>query len=373
MPDNTPTIQPGSRIKTISGPPGSQGPFGISDNGKLFYLTTAHQTLNAERGDRLYFDPELVSVSESIPVSEIQDQWNYEQSDFEREFEDHAHSEPEINSEVIPHDISLNIKDVVEHLPMVLKEPIPPEQGSTVFKSGIKTGVTEGEVIETDTRATVKPEMRTIYLKDQFRTTRMGKKGDSGSYVLTKDTYEPVGLFSVIDKNSTFHTKLTTISGSINSIGFYAPISLPHDIPALLEEVISIIIPDGVFKQRSNLVKKDWRKIAHELGLHPAEFEKKPIRSDRYSILDIPDKTGDAGSLWFTNEGKIIGLQTAATEKYTSIMKIDRVLNALDLELINGLDRKSTEILGRAGYWNLRCQECGSIMSPASGCWFCAS
>lgn len=371
MADDIPTIQPGSRVKTRSGPFGSQGPFGISENGDLFYLTTAHQTLDAERGDRLYFDPEVVAVSDSIPISAIQDHWDYEDSDFKREFEDHTWSEPEINTDVTPHDVSLKIKDAAEHLPAVLKEPVPPEEGCPVFKSGIKTGVTTGEIRDTDTTTIVKPKTRTLYLKNQFRTTRMGAKGDSGSYVLTEDAYEPVGLFSAIDNEGTFHTKLTAVADSIDAAGFYAPMSLPHDTPALLEELISILIADGIFKQNSNLTEKNWEKIADELGIPPEQFDKKPIRSDRYETLDIPENTGDAGSFFTDEDGKIIGLQTSSSKNKTTAIKIDRVLSALDLELITELDRKSTAILGRAGYWNLRCQNCGSIMSPAEGCWFC--
>lgn len=373
MSDDIPTIQPGSRVKTVSGSPGSQGPFGISEDGGLFYLTTGHQTMDAERGDRLYFDPKLVPLSKSIPISEIKDQRDYKRDEFEREFEDRSRSEPEIDTEAAPHDIGLEIKEVSEHLPVVLKEPVSPEQGCPVFKSGMKTGVTEGEVLETDAMATVKPETRTIYLQNQFRTNRMGDKGDSGSYLLTKDTYEPLGLFSAIDKNGSFHSKLTDISNSIDALGFYAPLSLPHDIPALFEKYISDLLPDGIFKQRSNLVDKDWRTIANEIGISPDPFEEKPVRSNRYSTLDLPAEPGDMGSIWSTKDGRVIGLETGSTGSFTTITRMDSILNALDLELITKLDRKSTKILGRAGYWNLRCPECNSIMSPLRGCWFCNS
>lgn len=329
--------------------------------------------MNANKGDRLYFDPELISVSESIPIAKIQDAWEYDHSDFDREFEDSSQSEPELDSKVIPHDIRLQIKDVSENIPIVLKKPVSPEQGRTVFKSGIKTGVTEGEILATDGTATVKPETRTLYLKNQFRTNKMGEKGDSGSYVLTKDTYEPIGLFSAIDENTTFHTKLIDICKSVNAIGFYAPISLPPNTPITFEELLSTIIPNGIFQQHSALINKDWREIAQEIGVPPDQFESDPIRSDRYLTLDIPDEIGDAGSVWSTKEGEVVGLQIGGSGDMSFVMPIECVLNALNLELITGLNSKSRVVLKRAGYWKLRCQECQSIMSPNRGCYFCNS
>ena len=113
-----------------------------------------------------------------------------------------------------------------------------------------------------------------------------------------------------------------------------------------------------------------------ELGIR--EIRKKPkggfaVLYEDVILTSNPHKIGDEGSLLFTKKNQVIGLDVGGNQNKTVTMKIDKILRALNLELITNFSKSSLVYVHRSGYWRTRCKNCNATISPGSKCIFCGN
>lgn len=352
-------FQPGSKIGVFYESWGTQGPFALTENGEIVAILTAHQVNGAPKGASLYLIPEFIPVAKVGNACKIH---------YVQKILDKQQRHTLIKNKEKSFDSSFRIKRIETNFPMVLKKAIIPTKGQVLIKSGARTGITEGAVKEADTEVRVLSPIGEALFKNQIETEIMGEAGDSGSFVLTKETFEPVGLLFATTKNSTFHNKLTNLAKIFNLRGFFAPIDIPQSF--LLRHVVSLLIPDGFFEQTQDLKGKNSNEILEKLGVIGVKEESEGFLIEYKDLILMEGKHvfGDEGSLVFSRKNELIGLAITGNKRYTLVIKIKRILEALNLRLIK---MKNTNFVARAGYWKTRCPRCKTIKPPKSACIFC--
>ena len=365
-----PTVQPGAKVACFREVSGTLGPLALSRKGDLVMITTGHQLGKAKKGDLIFLKPHSVPVAQLGGKTKI-----------------HYKKKAQENSTILPqtkisynkkaYDLSFRIRGVAEDLPMVLKDPIIPEEGRWVIKSGMATGVTKNKVLKTDAKATVTfSDGSVATFIDQIMTGFMGTDGDSGSFVLTEDTLEPVGLLFAGNDYVTYHNRLTEIAKKLDLRGYVCPLSLPKESHKPLRYIASSILPDGIFAQRRDLLNDSPENILKKLGITEVTPDKAGGFQAFYEDLILttnPHKPGDEGSL-ITIGDDLTGLAVAGNENRTLVIKIQRVLDAFNLELVTPvMNKEAFATVLHAGYWRIRCKHCGATIRPGSEkCFFCS-
>lgn len=365
---NPPLLQPGVAVSVYTGHVGTMGPLALTMKGEIVMTLTSHQTGSSKEGTKLLLWPQKIPIGQLLRKSKIR---YIEKGRIEKG----RHSYDNLNLKQMPYNSSLRIKGINDYLPVVLKKPVEPDIGRVLIKSGWATGVTRNQVLDVSKDIKVQfSDGSVAKFVNQIMTGFMGTHGDSGAFVLTEDSFEPVGLLFAGNPQVTFHNKLTILAKMFNLMGFFCPISLPANTPLSLRFIISSIIPDGFFIQTTNLLNKRPEKIMEQLGIK--EITKNSAGGFNVLYEDAmctnnPHKLGDEGSFLFTRDNKVIGLAVGGNEKMTVAIKIHRVLEALNLKLITNFSRKSLFFIYRSGYWRIRCKRCGATMAPGSICIFC--
>jgi hypothetical protein len=363
--EKLPIFQPGSQTY-VYGKRGTFGPIAVNKDGEIIFLATSHQVEPSKEGDSVYLYPEKISVGKLRHKSKI----NY----WETSIKEQEKKEIINIEEKKSYDQSLRIKGFGEHLPHVLKRAVKPIIDQKVITYGAFSHIMRSVILceNSEVNVTFNDGKRAKFM-DQIKTGYMGTNGDSGSFILTEETFEPVGMLIAGNNIETYHNKLTVISNQMNIFGFFCPISLPNNSPSVLIQIISTIIPDGFFYQKNNLFHKNPDKIIEELGIVNMDKNKNGTYTVRYEDMIIssnPHKPGDEGS-FIRHNNRGVGLAIAGNENQTCSIRIDKVLRALDLELITFYKRESYAVIERSGYWNMRCKKCGSTIIPGSKCRFC--
>lgn len=348
-----PRLRPGSKIRFEGKGSGTLGPFALTNEGNIVLVFTQHQVEGAN--GPMYLEPEMVPVT-GYPNLEKSQGFDY----------------------------SLRMKDVFDDLPVVLKNPIEPEIGRTIFKVGMATGVTYGKVKSVDAKPKV--DMgggRIEEMQDMIKVVGIDKlnkifsdAGDSGAFGLTTSTLEPVGILSCGDpkKRTSYFVKLTGLQRDFSLQGFYAPLSLPSDTPPELRLAISSFLPDGLFIQKNNLKDKHVETIMEELGIQKIMSNKSGFSILYTDTILISPPINDGGYVTNKEKTRLIGLIVGSSAESTVVIGIQRVMKALGLDLITKMDKEAHFTLFRAGFWRTRCKnpDCNLIIPPsAKSCPFC--
>lgn len=133
--------------------------------------------------------------------------------------------------------------------PITLKQPIEPEEGMKVVKSGYSTDITYGTIekigVEDDIKFTIYIDGRKkdekYHFIDIIKITgeKFADHGDSGAVLLTENNFDPVGLIFAGDhkKNITFACKMSNVFKVMNFKGIICPTkgSLDVDIRTAIE------------------------------------------------------------------------------------------------------------------------------------------
>lgn len=360
-----PVVQPGAKVEAYS--IGTLGPLALTGKGDIVFTTTSHQIGPLKKGASLFLLPQNIPIGTFAKRHKIRYARNAKSTV--------KNSYTSMGLERKPYDSSLRISGIEDDLPVVLKGPVEPELNRSLIKSGAQTGVTYGAMIDANKEVIVEfSDGSVAVFTDQIMSEYMGTHGDSGSFVLTADTFEPVGLLFAGNQSVTFHNKLTNIAKLENLLGYFSPISLPTNTPSELRFIISTIIPDGFFFQRTNLLAKDPNQILKELGVMEIVETTTGGYDVRYEdtiVTSHPHKIGDEGSFLNAAEGGVVGLDIGGNERKTVVMKIDKVMKALNLELITNFSYRSLTHVHMSGYWRTRCKRCNATIAPGSKCRFC--
>lgn len=365
-----PGVQPGATVYAAYST-GTLGPLGLTKSGDIVMIMTSHQVGPLKEGATIFLWPEKIPIARLIGKSETK--YTKKMERMTRDLNKF------LSCGQAPYASSLRIKGIEEDIPIVLKKPIEPQVGRKLIKSGGKTGVTQSEVIGANEEVTVElSDGREAKFADQIKTGYMGTHGDSGSFVLTLDTFEPAGLLFAGDQRVTFHNKLSNISKEMDMdiTGFFCPISLPANTPLWLRFIISSIIPDGFFFQKTNLLTEDPEWISKQLGIKEVEVNPAGgfnIIFEDLVLVDAPFHPGDQGSLIFSQDNKVIGLAIGGNADATAVMKSTKLLKPFKLELITNFTRNSLYYVHESGYWRTRCKICSATIVPGSRCRFCGN
>jgi len=367
MSNKLPALQPGAKISAYS--IGTLGPLALTQKGDILVTMTSHQVGSLKKGATLFLLPKKIPIGGLVK--------KYKIKYIKKTRRKIKNSSTLLSHKLAPYDSSLRIKGIEDDLPIVLKKPIEPEINRTLIKSGASTGVTQGKVLDVSKEVTVEfSDGSVAKFSDQIMSEYMGTHGDSGSFVLTADTFEPVGLLFAGNQQVAFHNKLTNVAKLMDFRGFFCPISLPPNTPPELRFIISTIIPDGFFIQKTNLLNRDPDIILKELGI--GEIRKKStggfeVFYEGAILTSNSHKIGDEGSFLFTEKRQVIGLAVGGNEQATVAIKIDKILRALNLELITSFTKSSLVFVHKSGYWRTRCKTCDATIAPGSKCSFCGS
>lgn len=365
---DVPIVQPGVAISVYKRRFGTLGPLALTTEGEIVRLMTSHQLGPSKEGETLFLYPEMVPLGRVGKKTEIK----YSKGPPKGRRPAEVARHPQYKQ--LPHDTSLRIRGIEDDLPVVLKKPIEPSADRILIKSGAATGITESKVIHASKDVTVTfSDGSEAEFIDQIMTGNMGTDGDSGSFVLSRDTFEPVSLLFAGNRLVTFHNKLTNVAKTGNLKGFFSPISLPRKTPPSLRFIVSSILPDGFFMQKKNLLKKHPYEIMQKLGIGKIT----PIPNGGFDVFyedlalsNIPHTVGDEGSV-ISQDDKVCGLVVGGSKKATVVMKISKVLDALDLELIASFTKTALHYVHQSGYWRTRCRQCNATIAPGAICRFC--
>lgn len=259
-----PLLRPGMAVSIYRGYTGTIGGFAVTQKGDIVFIFSEHLLGDAQFGDPILLEPYGIKVATvSRARTRIKRLVGMKGKSKPRCFRlPHAGE---------THNINMRFRGLAEDLPVVLKVPVIPELGCRCVKSGsakMAKMVTYGKIEHLDWSLPVKlPDGTYAHFRDQIATEPMAKDGDSGAILFTADTFDPVGLLASGNEFSTFFSKLTGVSKESSLAGIYSPISLPKETPLELKYVISKIIPDGFFAQKSNLFQVDPQNVLAELGV----------------------------------------------------------------------------------------------------------
>jgi len=288
--------------------PGTLGAYALTDKGFITIISTGHTLTNlwrAKVGDPIVVYPLGLGVRQSV-------------------------------SEVV---WTPRIKGIEEDIPVALKETIEPKTGMKITKSGWRTNVTTGEVIGINGEATI--EYRNGSKKhfvDLGVAQIEADHGDSGSVLFSLDGYQPVGMILAKDKtysNVVYFTKLVNVH---QLRGVFSPISIPSDSTDLHKEIIDSLVPDGLFMQKNKLTTKKINEIMNALGAIVSN-ENSGNNPSKFSVTDKKVKIGETidsynGRVAFNKKREIVGIIFATSSTHQVIMPINRIMSALDLELV---------------------------------------
>jgi hypothetical protein len=300
-------IQPGLPIQHPKGMPGTLGAYGLTKDGFITLVSTGHTLTNLWKA----------KVGDPILVYALTD----------------AENQGSL-SEII---WTPRIRGIEEDLPVVLKSPTEPRDGMKVIKSGWRTGVTTGEIREGDWEATIEYRDGS---KRKYKNLGLAQieaeHGDSGSVLFTCEGYQPVGMIVAKHKiysNTVYFVKFTNVT---KLKGVFCPISLPQDSTGLHKEIVASLVPDGLFMQKSDLTAKKIGEVMSMLGVTIPDENNASIKA-----FNSPKKMkiGEMiysydGRIAFNKDRKIIGIVFAGSSTHSVVMPIDRILSALNLELV---------------------------------------
>lgn len=232
---------------------------------------------------------------------------------------------------------SLRIAGIGANLPAVLKAPVEVVQGARVVKSGAVTGVTSGQVTEISCEVEVRySDGRTARFVDQIRTTKMAEQGDSGSLLLSSDSFEPLGLLVAIDNSSTYFCKLTHVVEKLKLLGVYCPLSLPLESPRSLSHLANLLIWNGLYMQMNNLTTKDPEEILADLGVSYISQTQEGKWSVSYRgafVASMPFVESDLGNVVTGKHNKAVGVIVGGDEEYCIAIPMEKLLKAFALSL----------------------------------------
>jgi len=232
---------------------------------------------------------------------------------------------------------SLRISGIGDKLPAVLKAPAEAMQGARVMKSGAVTGVTSGQVTACSCEVKVRySNGRIAKFVDQIRTTKMDERGDSGSLLLSSDSFEPLGLLVAGNSSSTYFCKLTHVVEKLKLLGVYCPLSLPLESPPSLGHLANLLIWDGLYMQRNNLSTKDPKKILADLGVSYISQIQEGKWSVSYRdvfVASMPFAASDLGNIVTDKHNKAVGVIVGGNEEYCTAITMEKLLKAFALSL----------------------------------------
>lgn len=323
-------IQPGLPIKHAEGMPGTLGAYALTTKGFVTIVSTGHTLTNlwrAKVGDPILVYPVGLDIRKAA-------------------------------SGVV---WTPRIRGIAEDIPVVLKEPIEPRIGMKVIKSGWRTSVTTGEVINIEGEATVAyRDGSKKHFTDLGIAQIEADHGDSGSILFSLSEYQPVGMIlakAIKYTNIVYFTKLINIP---QLQGIFSPISIPSDSIGIHREIINSLVPDGLFMQKSNLTAKGINEVMDALGATvPNESNVNPQINNISHCTDKKVRVGETihsydGRVAFTEKGEILGIIFAGSKTHQVIMPVDRIMSALDLELVKYNKERLVSRISRESVFSLR-------------------
>jgi len=232
---------------------------------------------------------------------------------------------------------NLRILGIGEDLPAVLKAPVEAEVGVNVVKSGARTGVTYGRIISTDSEIMVKfSNGQTAKFAAQIKTTQMGEAGDSGSLLLTTDGFDPLGILASTTTKSTYFSKLTNVVKALKLLGVFCPLSVPSHTPLFLKQLANLLIRDGCYLQRNNILAKRLSEVFKDLGIECIEESLRVpgfiLWSDLF-IVSMPFVEGDLGEIVTNCDNYAVGIIVGGNENSCICIPIKNLLKAFALEI----------------------------------------
>ncbi|MEM3449672.1 MAG: hypothetical protein QXP38_12520 [Nitrososphaerota archaeon] len=248
---------------------------------------------------------------------------------------------------------NLRIRGLDEDLPAVLKQPIPPSEGMEVISIGHgrqgKLIIREGEVLiekmSEDCKFTIGSSTYSIEGDYLFVANLGAESGESGALVLSKNGRFPVGLVEASDMHNsckTYCLRLTELCKENNIRGIFTPLAVPPNSSKIFRKIAASLVPDGVFMQKVDILKKDEATILKELGAAILEkdiptdieqyYEETPKDVDHK--VDVGEKCFLAGRLLLDSQRELIGVVFASSEDIIVSIYIDRLMKGFCLELI---------------------------------------
>jgi len=319
------SVQPGSGIRNIKAQEFvSLGAYGITSDRKMVLVSCAHGLVYFRGGQGVKGDS---IVRDRVPV----------EKQVLGEFKRSSLTGEEFTIQGVKLS-SLRISGIGDNLPAVLKPPAEAVRGARVMKSGAVTDVTSGQVIESRCEIEVGgyPDGRTAKFVDQIRTTKMSKKGDSGSLLLSSDSFEPLGLLVAGNNSSTYFCKLTHVVEQLKLLGIYCPLSLPLESPHSLSHLANLLIWDGLYMQRNNLITKDPKEILADLGVSYISQTQEGKWSVSYKgafVASMPFVESDLGNVVTDKHNKAVGVIVGGNEEYCIAIPMEKLLKAFALSL----------------------------------------
>jgi len=258
--------------------------------------------------------------------------------------------DPNERKEIVTY--NLRIRGLDEDLPAVLKQPIPPREGMEVVSVGygrqgeliIREGRVLIEKMSEDYRFTVGGSTYTVEGNHLFVADLEAKSGESGALILSKNGRFPVGLIeasSIHNSCKTYCLRLTELCREKNIHGIFTPLAIPSNSSEMFRKIVASLVPDGIFIQKVDILKKDEATILRELGVILKKdistnteqyYEETPKDVDHK--VDVGEKCFLAGRLLLNSQRKLVGVAFASSEDVIISIHIDRLMKGFCLELI---------------------------------------
>ncbi|MCL0029616.1 S1 family peptidase [Dehalococcoidia bacterium] len=318
-------VRPGSGIRNVKAEEFvTFGAYGVTRNRKVMLVTPAHGIVYFIGGEGAIGDP-LVRVKTPVEKQEL------------GEFRRLSLNGKEFGIQGVKLS-SFRISGIGEDVPAVLKAPAEATEGGKVVKSGAATGVTSGQIMETSYQITVKfSDGRKAKFADQIRTSRMASQGDSGSLLLTADSFEPLGLLVAVDRSSTYFCKMTNVINELRLLGVFCPLSLPSGSTPFLRYLANQLIWDGRYEQKGNLNAKNPDEILEELGVESisqASGGNWNVIFRDTCVVSMPFVGSDSGNILTDQDDRAVGVIVAGNKKVCVAMPIKKLLKAFKLSIL---------------------------------------
>lgn len=319
------SVRPGSGIRNIKAQEFvSLGAYGITSDRKMVLVSCAHGLVYFRGGQGVKGDS---IVRDRAPV----------EKQVLSEFKRSSLTGEEFTIKGVKLS-SLRISGIGDNLPAVLKPPAEAVRGARVMKSGAVTGVTSGQVTKSSCEVKVRySDGQTAKLVDQIRTTKMAEHGDSGSLLLSSDSFEPLGLLVAGNNSSTYFCKITHVVAQLNVLGVYCPLSLSLESPPSLRHLANLLIWDGLYMQRNNLTAKDPEEILADLGVSYISQTQEGKWSVSYRgtfVVSVPFVESDLGNVVADKHNKAVGVIVSGNEECCIAIPMEKLLRAFTLSLL---------------------------------------